>query len=219
MSTPVTIRHTRNADIGEIIALQKRVYADIPAWDRSSLLMQLSVFPQGQILAEHEGRIVGCASSLIVLWDEWCDEHNWKEITGSGSFFTHTPEGRTLYGAEVCVDPTQQGLGIGHALYEGRRALCRAMNLKRIIASGRLPGYHKHASTMSVEEYAKRVIWGDIRDPVLGFQLHEGFDFCGVIPDYIPEDSRSCGHASLIVWINTAYDTTRPTIIPEEIKL
>jgi len=34
----------------------------------------------------------------------------------------------------VCVDPDTRGQGVGHALYEARRTLCRAMNLKRIIA-------------------------------------------------------------------------------------
>jgi GNAT superfamily N-acetyltransferase len=73
-----------------------------------------------------------------VLWDDWSESHNWKEITGAGTFANHNPHGRTLYGAEIFVDPTLRGEGIGHLLYEGRRALCRAMNLKRIIACGRL---------------------------------------------------------------------------------
>ena len=77
--------------------------------------------------------------------------------------------GRTLYGAEVCVDPAERSQGIGHALYDARRKLCRAMNLKRIIAGGRLPGYSEHANHMAPEEYARRVIWGDIYDPVLRF--------------------------------------------------
>jgi hypothetical protein len=88
------------------------------------------------------------------------------------------------------------------------------MNLKRIIACGRLPGYHLHAGDMSVETYAKRVVWGDFQDPVLGFQLRESFDFCGVIENYLPEDKESCGHASLIVWLNPQYDPAKPTWIP-----
>ena len=41
---------------------------------------------------------------------------------------------------------------------------------------------------MPIELYAQKVVWGDIRDPVLGFQLHEGFNYCGIVRDYIPED-------------------------------
>ena len=213
----VQIRHTEERDIAQLIALQKKSYPpEMPPWSRIKFEHQLEIFPQGQIVAELDGRLVGCASSLVVLWDDWCDSHTWKEITAAGTFQNHTPEGKTLYGAEVFVDPEVRGAGLGHALYMGRRKLCRAMNLKRIIACGRLPGYHKYAAEMSAEDYAKRVVWGDIRDPVLGFQMHEGFHYCGVIEDYLPEDHESGGNASLIVWSNPSYDPTKPTRIPEE---
>jgi GNAT superfamily N-acetyltransferase len=166
-------------------------------------------------MVEMEGRPVGCAGSMIVSWDEWAGPHTWKEITASGTFDNHNPEGRTLYGAEVFVDPDLRGHGLGHLLYEGRKALCRAMNLKRIIACGRLPGYHQHADSLTPEQYAQKVVWGDFRDPVLGFQLHEGFHYCGVIEGYIPEDKESLGNASLIVWLNPDHDPERPTTMPE----
>ncbi len=218
--TNVKIRHTCKDDIAELIALQKRAYpSGMPPWSRTDMRRQLETFPQGQIVAELDGRIVGCASSLVVLWDDWCDIHTWKDITAGGSFDNHNPQGKTLYGAEVFVDPEIRGQGIGHELYEGRRALCRAMNLKRIIAAGRLPGYHRHAAELSAEDYAKRVVWGDLRDAVLGFQMREGFHYCGVISDYLPEDAESCGYASLIVWLNPDYDPSRPTHIPEELPL
>ena len=153
-----------------------------------------------------------------MLWDDWADSHTWREITSSGTFSEHNPEGRTLYGAEVFVDPALRGLGVGHLLYEGRRKLCRAMNLKRIIACGRLPGYEAYADAMGPEFYAQKVVWGDFVDPVLSFQLREGFSYCGVIPDYLPEDVESHGNASLIVWLNPDYDPSRPTTIIEDIE-
>lgn len=212
----IKIRHTRPEDIEPLIALQKKSYPpEMASWSKVKFEHQLEVFPQGQIVAELDGRLVGCASSLIVLWDDWCDQHSWKEITGAGTFRNHNPDGKTLYGAEVFVDPDVRGAGLGHALYEGRRTLCRAMNLKRIIACGRLPGYHKHAENMTAEDYAKRVVWGDFRDPVLGFQLREAFHYCGVIEGYLPEDSESCGFASVIVWLNPRYNSDQTTRIPE----
>lgn len=214
------VRSTHSDDIPALIELQRRVYPDIPSWSQRKLGHQLEVFPQGQLVVERDdGQPVGCASSLIVLWDDWAGEHTWREVTASGTFDSHNPDGRTLYGAEVFVDPVLRGAGLGRLLYEGRRALCRQMNLKRIIACGRLPGYHRYAHEMAVDLYAKKVVWGDIRDPVLGFQLHEGFSYCGVIENYLPEDKSSCGHASLIVWLNPDYDPEQPTTIPEEVRL
>ena len=205
------IRHTRSSDIKPLLELQERVYPTIRPWPESTLLQQIETFPQGQIVAEVDGHLVGAASSLMILWDEWDVEHTWKEITSRGSFNTHNPEGRTLYGAEVFVQPELRGAGIGHALYRGRRQICRKLNLKRIIACGRLPGYHHHADQISALLYAQKVVWGDILDPVLNFQLREGFDFCGTVDGYLPDDLDSLGHASLIVWLNPRYNKKKAT--------
>jgi len=216
---PVRIRPTQIDDLAELIALQARVYPDIPPWSLKKLRAQLEVFPQGQIVAEDKNGLLGCASSLIILWNDWSEAHNWAEITGNGTFDNHNPQGKTLYGAEVFVDPTRHGAGIGHLLYKGRRDLCRAMNLKRIIACGRLPGYHLSAGQLTPELYVQNIVWGDLTDPVLSFQIKEGFSYCRIMEGYIPEDAESRGNAALIVWLNPDYDPERPTIIPKEISL
>jgi GNAT superfamily N-acetyltransferase len=209
----VIVRTTKPGDVDALLKLQERVYPTIAPWRRDQLARQLEVFPEGQLVAELDQQIVGCASSLVILWDEWADEHTWREITAAGTFSTHTPEGFTLYGAEVFVDPGLRGQRIGHNLYEGRRQLCRRLNLHRIIACGRLPGYGARAHEMSVELYTKKVLWGDLVDPVLSFQLREGFRFCGIMSDYLPDDIESCGQASLIAWVNKDYDPTRRTAL------
>ena len=212
--------HLRNLverDIDRIIELQRLVYPDMPAYRREHLAMQLDAFPHGQFVVEGEGRIVGASSSLVVLWDDYGLDHTWKSVTGEGTFSTHNMQGRTLYGAEVCVDPTIRKRGIGHLIYQARRRLCRDMNLKRIIAAGRLPGYRKHAQEMSAELYAQKVVWGDLYDPVLRFQIGEGFQYCGVIPGYLPSDRDSLGHAALIVWLNPRYNPNKPTLPPPDI--
>ncbi len=209
----ITVRRTCAHDLPLLIKLQKQIYPDIPAWSEGKLREQLDAFPNGQLVAENTDSLLGCASSIIVSWDDWAEPHSWKEITSSGTFENHNPSGRTLYGVEVFVDPDSQGQGVGHMLYEARRALCREMNLKRIICCGRLPGYHKYATQMTAEFYAQKVIWGDLKDPVLSFQIREGFSYCGVMEDYIPEDHESAGYASLIVWLNPDYRPDLPVNI------
>lgn len=211
--TKLLVRPTSSSDIDALLLLQARVYPTIEPWKRDQLIHQLEIFPEGQLVAVLGSRLVGCASSLVVLWDEWADEHTWKQITAAGTFNTHNPAGFTLYGAEVFVDPRLRGKRLGHALYEGRRKICKQLNLRRIIACGRLPGYHVYASQMSVELYAKKILWGDLTDPVLSFQLREGFRYCGIMDGYLTEDRESCGHASLIAWINPDYDPTQPTAL------
>ncbi len=214
-----TTRPAHVDDAPAVIELQRRVYPTIPPWTPARLRRQLEVFPQGQVVAEQDGGLVGYAGALIVQWDQWAEAHTWREITGAGTFEHHDPAGRTLYGAEVFVDPRMQGSGLGHLLYEARRTMCRAMNLKRIIACGRLPGYHAHAQALSAEGYAQRVVWGERLDPGGSCAVSEWFSYCGVIDGYLPEDVESCGFASIIVWLNPDYDPDRPTHVPEEIAL
>ena len=218
MKRKVSTRQAQAHDIPAVLALQQRVYPGIPPWAPAKLRGQLEMFPEGQVVAETDHGLVGYAGSLVVAWDDWAESHTWREITGAGTFEHHNPQGRTLYGAEVFVDPQLQGSGVGHQLYAARRKICKTMNLKRIIACGRLPGYGQHAHRLSAEDYAKRVVWGDLRDPVLSFQLREGFSYCGVVAGYIPEDVESRGYASIIAWLNPEHDPRKPTRVPKEVS-
>ncbi len=214
----LTIRPLREEDIETVRALQRKVYRRIPPLRPEQFGNLLRLFPQGQFVAVAGETIVGLSISLVVLWDDYGLRHTYDEITGGQSFETHNIHGRTLYGAEVCVDPEARGMGVGHALYEARRKLCRGMNLKRIIAGGRLPGYRENANRMSAQEYAQNVIWGDLDDPVLDFQMKEGFHFCGILSCYLPADADSIGNAALIVWLNPDYDPAKPTRQPRTRK-
>ncbi|MFA5371278.1 MAG: GNAT family N-acetyltransferase [Sideroxydans sp.] len=210
----MNIRNLTVQDFEGAISLQRRVYPAIPSFSKQQFESLLAHFHHGQFVAELDGKMVGVAISLVVLWDDYSLHHTWDSVTNHAFFDTHNMKGRTLYGAEVCVDPEVRHHGVGHALYEARRTLCRAMNLKRIIAGGRLPGYAKHASKMRPEEYAMHVIWGDLYDPVLRFQLGEGFNYCGILADYLPMDADSKGNAALIVWLNPDYDAASPSVLP-----
>ena len=57
---------------------------------------------------------------------------------------------------------------------------------------------------MTPQEYAEKVVWDDIRDPVLSFQLKNGFKFIEILPNYM-RDARSLNYASFIEWKNTKY--------------
>lgn len=214
-SSDLVIRRTAESDVPQIVALQRRVYPAPLVFSPEQIRNQIDAFPDGQMVATMGSEVVGAVSSLVILWDDFGLNHLWKEVTGSGYFQTHNLDGRTLYGAEVLVDPDARRLGIGGRLYAARRQLCQKMNLKRIMAAGRLPGYHQTRFSMSPELYAMKVIWGDLYDPVLRFQLDQGFHYCGIIHDYLPEDVESDGNAALIVWLNPRYNPKRPTRLPK----
>ena len=93
---------------------------------------------------EDRGR--GGLAGTVHFGSDTLRPHTWAGITDSGYFTNHDPQGDTLYGADVYVHPDARGLGVGHALYEARRELCRRLNLRRILAGGRLWNYDEQAS-------------------------------------------------------------------------
>lgn len=200
----IRTRNTRVKDFPAVIELCRRVYVHALPWSEGALASHLEVFPEGQFVAEEagSGRIVGMAASLIVLWDDYSLDMSWRDFTDHGMFTNHDPDGRTLYGAEVMVDPELQGRGIGSKLYGERRDLVRRLGLLRIRAGARLRGYHRYADNMPPEEYVERVVRGEIKDPTLSFQLKHGFEVMGVVLDYLHNDPESLGHAAVIEWLN-----------------
>jgi len=205
------LRNPTPEDFPGMIALCERVYVDSPPWRVDQLSNHLRHFAEGQfIIVELEsGRVVGMASSLIVRWDDYDFHADWREWTAGGTFENHDPvHGRTLYGAEVMVDPTIQRRGLGKRLYRARRRLARDLGLLRIRAGARLRGYHRHAARLTPEEYVQAVVHGELRDPTLSFQLREGFDVLAVVHSYLRHDPESLGYAAVIEWLNP--DVARP---------
>jgi GNAT superfamily N-acetyltransferase len=199
----VRVRPMEPRDFQGVIDISRAIYPDSPSWTTGQLGSHLAVFPDGQLVAEVDDRLVGMAASLIVLWDDYSMNTSWRDFTDNGWFRNHDPQrGRTLYGAEVMVHPAFQGQGVGKKLYEGRRALCQRLGLLRIRAGARLAGYHRHADSLSPEEYTRRVVAGELADPTLSFQLSRGFVVIGVAHNYLRHDPESLGHAAVIEWLN-----------------
>jgi len=202
----IEVRQTRKDDIAGVIQMCREVYPESPPWTAEQLDSHLRVFPEGQFVAieQPSGRVVGMAASLVILWDDYETDNAWRDFTDHGFFTNHDPvHGRTLYGAEVMVRPSLQGLGIGKKLYQVRRNLTKHLGLLRIRAGARLRGYHRFAGELTAEQYVIHVIRGHIVDATLTFQLRQGFDVLAVVGGYLLHDPESCGYAAVIEWLNS----------------
>lgn len=204
---PIAIRHLAVRDFTRIREIGKALYPKEKPWRPHTLQSQLDHFARGQMVAVESDtdRVVGYAASLIIVWEDYGHGHTWREITANGSFATHDPTGRTLYGADVMVDPVCQGQGIGKLFYAARRQLAVDLNLRRIRAMARMRGYHQHHLTLTPRQYADQVIAGELRDATLSFQLKQGFKVLDVVSGYLKNDPESLGHAAVIEWINDDY--------------
>jgi predicted amidohydrolase/GNAT superfamily N-acetyltransferase len=219
---PILIeRAAERHDFSEIIELSKICFPNNEPWTYQMLDSQFKLFPDGMQVIEYEGEIVGSATSLIISWDEYDDDHSWKEICDNGYITNHDDEGDTLYGIEVMVHPEYQGLKIGRRLYEMRKVLCIERNLKRILIGGRLPNYHKNSEEFGIRAYVKRVIDKKIKDPVVTFQLSQGYNITRIIKDYLPEDKESEGYALLLEWINLDYipETRERSVLMKKVRI
>jgi GNAT superfamily N-acetyltransferase len=204
MRSRFRVRNTERDDFRGIQELSRRVYPESPPWTDEQLASHLRLFPEGQFVAVNGSGVVGgMAASLIILWDEYEFEDDWRDFTDHGMFTNHDPKnGKTLYGAEVMVDPDLQGSGIGSQLYGERRRLVERLGLLRIRAAARLRGYSRYAEQLTPREYVKQVVRGKIDDPTLSFQLHHGFQVLGVVGGYLRNDPESQGYAAVIEWRN-----------------
>ena len=200
----VVVTNTRPEHFAAIEQISASIYPNDEPWTRDYLESHLERYPEGQFVAVEEdtGRVVGMAASLILRWDDYDQLDSYNDFTDRGYFRNHDPEGRTLYGAEVMVDPAFRRRGIGSLLYDARENLVRRSGLWRIRAGARLPGFHVHSQEITIEAYVRQVIAGDLSDPTLSFQLHRGFHVLAIVPDYLLRDPRSRGYAVLIEWVN-----------------
>lgn len=202
----VSIRHTRSEDFAGIERLSRVIYPNDLPWTAAYISKHIEIFPEGQLVAVEStsGEVVGMAASLTITWDDYEHLDSYNDFTDEGWFTNHDPSGRTLYGAEVMVDPERRGQGIGSKLYDARKAVAKQLGLLRIRAGARLAGYSKHAADLSAHDYVRSVIAGDLFDSTLSFQLRRGFRVLSVVPDYFARDPRSRGYAAIIEWLNDA---------------
>lgn len=217
----VVVRPLRRDDYEAVTSLQLKCFPGMKPWSVAQFESQLSIFPDGQICVEYEGKIVASSSSLILDFSMYHEWHNWREVADGGSIRNHDPNGNTLYGIEIMVDPERRGMRLARRLYEARKKLARERNLMRIVIGGRIPGYGQHQAVMTAREYVDQVISKTLYDPVLTTQLSNGFVLKRLLKSYMDADTESVGYATLLEWTNIDYqpDFSRQFLPSKTIRL
>lgn len=210
-SSEFKVRRWKKKDIPELVKCHRTCYPDYRSehlYDERVYKLQLSAFPEGQFLVEHKGKVVGYATSLIVSIDDKAEVFRYDELTGGGTFSTHTPSGDTLYGADIAIHPKYRGQGLAGKLYSRRRRLIRRYNLRRMIAFGRIPDFSKHAGLLGPDEYVEKVKTGELKDSALSAHLKAGYEVKKVLLDYM-RDQSSMNYATLLEWQNPKFDSKK----------
>ncbi|MDQ0339320.1 ribosomal protein S18 acetylase RimI-like enzyme [Caldalkalibacillus uzonensis] len=201
----VVIRNYTEQDFAELIRIQQESFPPpFPSelwWNVQQLNNHVTIFPEGALCVEVEGTLAGSMTGLIVHFDRHHPAHTWEEITDNGYITNHNPQGNTLYVVDICVRPGYRGLDLGKWLMQSMYEVVVYKGLERLLGGGRMPGYHKHASHLSADQYLHKVVNGELKDPVISFLLRCGRTPLGVVPNYL-EDEESHNYAALMEWRN-----------------
>lgn len=214
----VKVRNWTEDDIPAIVACQRAAYPDFDEqYNERDYAMQFAAFPQGQLLAEVDCEVVGYATSLIVLLDENVDWYRYDEITGGGTFSTHTPTGDTLYGADIAVHPDYRGKGVAGQIYKHRKKIMKRFNLSRMIAHGRIMNYSEQEGILTAREYVDMVTKGELSDSALNAHLKAGYRVKGVFLDLLQDDS-SLNYSTFLEMPNPDFQPVRRKIAGAPLK-
>lgn len=194
---------------------------DTEPWGIEDIQRLIDVFPDGQLCIEVDGKVAALALAIIVDYSKYGDKHTFKQITGNYSFSTHNPDGDVLYGIEVFVHPKYRGMRLGRRLYDARKELCENLNLRSIIAGGRIPNYEKFAFQYTPRQYIDKVRQREIYDPALTFQLSNDFHARKILKNYAPEDTQSHSFATLLEWKNIYFEPEEKLVgaIKENVRI
>ncbi|WP_425422481.1 GNAT family N-acetyltransferase [Phaeodactylibacter xiamenensis] len=200
----------RNLTLNDYIGLKEAMIqaysgGGVTHWNKKAIQKLLKVFPEGQLCVVVDDKVAACALSIIVNYDKYGDKHTYDQITGNETFNTHDENGDVLYGIELFVHPEFRGMRLGRRLYDARKELCESLNLRSIIAGGRIPKYREYADELTPREYINQVKMREIYDPTLTFQLSNDFHVRKIIQNYLPEDKASKEYATLLEWNNIYY--------------
>lgn len=201
----IVIRNITQDDVEEVAELSINSFGPDISFKQEHFKSQVDIFPEGQLCVEYKGKIVGSCSSLILNYVEYLDKNNYKVLCDNGYIRNHRPDGINLYGVEVSVHPDYRSLKLGRKLYNARKKICQDFHLKSIILGGRIPYFYKYADQMSAQEYVQKVADKEIYDPVLTFQINNGFQLKDVIPNYLEGDDASLYYATWMEWYNKDY--------------
>lgn len=219
----IELKYLRLEDYQELKEAMIASYSTMPDafWQEHQIKTLTEAFPEGQVVIKVNNQIAGCALSIIVDYEQFDDNHTYKDITGNYTFSTHTNEGDVIYGIDVFIKPEFRGLRLGRRLYDYRKELCERLNLRGLAFGGRIPYYHKFADTMSPKEYIDKVRRKEIHDPVLNFQISNDFHPTRILKNYLEGDASSQDYAVLLEWSNIYYEkkSKKVTTIKKIVRL
>jgi len=200
-SESITIRNARPEEAERLATIEAQCWPADTAANAEQFASRLRIHPEGQWVAELDGRVVGVSVSQRITEAFLLREPVREDrLTDSGSFArSHDPDGDIYQLITVSVAPEGRGFRLGRRLVDRQLASARGLpSVRRIVGFTRPAGFHRHPD-MTIEDYiALRDDGGRWVDAVLDFHLRAGARVVSVHPGYRPADEAARGYGVLI---------------------
>ena len=177
------------------------------------------LYPRGQIVAYHNGHMIGAVISRIVPLESYNKAHRQAEILDLNTYVADAAIGNALYGLDIFVHPDYRTIKLGHALYGKLIDEFTADNFTDFLGASRVSNYSRYASEMPLEEYVEKVKNREIKDGALSFHFYNGMKVFDVMYDFNEGDTVSMGCGVAMGCTNPHYDPTLPTYTERQQQL
>ena len=133
----LTVRDATVTDVPHCHEIESRCFAEAEAAPRSSIEKRQAQFPQGFLVAELDGRVIGLVNSAATHSLDLADEA-FKDMVG------HDEQGTDLVVFSVAIDPALQGRGYSIPLFEAFLDRARELGKARVhlLCKSHLLGYY-----------------------------------------------------------------------------
>ncbi len=213
LANKITYRPYALSDYAQVKSVMQAAYADLEdayAPEEEMCLLH-ALYPQGQIVALLEDKIIGINISRVLPYQIYTQAHTQEEIIDMSRYINDTIEGDCSYGIDVVVVPQYHNLKIGQQLISIFIATTFKDNLKAMIGISRISNYHLYQYEFSVEEYVQKVCNKELYDAALSFHLRNGMKYIALSPNYSPKDKNSLGYGVVLTCVNPNYNPNLPT--------
>lgn len=191
----------------QLEALQRVVFptlADQQRFKAQHYLKHIELFPAGQFVGLDGDRVVAATATIRLHFDFADQAHTFADIIQGGWLTSHQPGGEWLYGADIGVHPAYRRRGLAQALYAARQELVWTLGLEGQVTAGMMSGYGAVKRQMSAEDYYQGLVTGRITDPTLSMQQRVGFEFRGLLQNYLSDPI--CDNYSVLIVLDAAKD-------------
>src|ERR1700741_5135603 len=121
----IKVRKLKLTDYKEVSELQLKCFPNMQPWTADQFKSLTSTFPEGQVCVDINGKIVASCCSHIINFEQYSATDSWETLTNNGYIKNHDPDGDTLYGIEIMVDPDYRNMKLSRRLYEYRQKLVK----------------------------------------------------------------------------------------------